>query len=143
MPFGPAFYGFVDSRNPVADRRIAAPAPLTSPNVDDGGSPNSARVLRVRPVYTTLGSAGNRVRLGIVGVLREFSHGGGARTTMAQAGYPYFVMDPAHRFERVTTNRLARVRRLYKVVPNRQAIYRPPQYGQAQVGQVIATTPGG
>ena len=133
---GPAFGGeVIESRNPVADARFADPAALATPAI---GGASSARVLRLHAVPTTLGSAGNRIRRGIVGVLREYAHDG-AMTRMAAAGYPFLVVR-REQFERVTTNRLARVRALRKVVPNRQGFYRAPQYDAGNSGPIVETT---
>lgn len=122
--FGPAFAGgAIDSRNPVADRNIAAPEHAERPQV---GGVSSARVLRIHPVTTTLGSAGNRQRHGIVGVLYEFARW---RGSMAKMGYAYFVADPAE-FSRVPNRRLARVRRMTRVVPNERQVYRAKMYGE-------------
>jgi hypothetical protein len=120
----PAFAGeVIDSRNPVADRSVAEFDPISRPRL---GGISSARVLRIRPVDTTMGSAGNRVRLGVVGVLYEFARWRGGA---AKIGYQYLVADAAE-FRRVPTRRLARVRRMTKVIPNRRLIYRAPMYGQ-------------
>ncbi len=118
----PAFGGeLVDSRNPIADTRIAAPEHA-----------DKIMPIAVMPVRISLGSAGNRQRHAVVGVLHEYARAAGS--LMARAGYPYFVARP-EQFERVTTNRLARPPRFRKTIPNRQGIYRAPQYGQS--GTVI------
>lgn len=109
---GPAFYQGPADSTPVADRRMADPRPLRPPDP-----------FPLAPVSATAFSAGNRVRLGTVGVLAEWW-----KFRMRMTGQ-IFVDDPA-RHRRIAARRQARVRRLDRLVANRQVSYSPLSYGE-------------
>jgi hypothetical protein len=110
-----AFRGTVlDGSNPVNDRRVDAPSPV---HRDDP--------TRVRAVRVTEFSNPNRVRLGVVGALAEW-----ARFQTKMSGE--FFVAKSDEYHRVPNRRMARVRRLVKVVPNTRSIYRAPTYGGAR-----------
>lgn len=107
-----AFRGSVlDGSNPVADRTMTDPAPF---HRDDS--------LRIRPVRVTEFSAGNQVRLGIVGTLREYWR---FQTKMSGE---FFVAN-SDQYHRLPNRRMARVRRFVRVVPNRRGVYKARTYG--------------
>lgn len=94
-------------------RRIADPTPVKGP---DG--------FKVTPVNPTDFSAGNRQRHFVMGVPFEWWNW---RHYMSG---DIFVANPAQ-FHRVVARRMARPRRLDKVVANKQVVYQAPQYGDA------------
>lgn len=113
--FGRAsFAGTVMPRSTMVSdtRRIADPTPVSPPK----GFP-------VAPVNVTAFSAGNRHRHFVMGVPFEWWNW---RHFMSG---DIFVADSA-RFHRVVTRRMARPRRLDKVVANKQVVYQAPQYGE-------------
>lgn len=108
-----AFQGSVEPHStPVSDRRIGDPAPF--------GPPNPFPLV---PVSPTAFSAGNRRRLGVVGMLWEWWV---FRTRMSGN---IFVADSAQ-FHRIAARRMARPRRLDKVVANKNVVYTAPSYGE-------------
>jgi hypothetical protein len=109
-----SFRGFVAPHSTMVSdtRRIADPTPIEPPHG-----------FVVAPVNPTNFSAGNRARHFVMGVAYEWWNW---RHFMSG---DIFVADP-HQFHRVVNRRMARPRRLDKVVANRQVIYQAPQYGQ-------------
>lgn len=109
-----AFRGSVVPRaTPVNDMRYADDAPFAPP-----------RGFVVTPVNPTNFSAGNKVRLGVVGVMLEWW----AHRPISNG--QIFVADPAT-YTRHVSRRMGRVRRLTKIVPNQQVTYSPQSYGAA------------
>lgn len=109
---GPAFGYQPSESTPAGDRRMADPSPWQPPA--------PFRFVAVNP---TAFSAGNKVRTGIVGVLSEWWRG---RPIMTGA---IFVAD-SKEFRRVPARRLARPRRLDRLVNSAQVTYAPKMYGE-------------
>ncbi len=116
MNLGPAFAGPRGFPQPLGGAAFSEPAPE-----------NHIGPTHIRPVRVTEGSAGNKLRLGIVTVLYEYARWRGGA---AAAGYPYFVANP-EQFTRVVNRRLARPRRMSKVLPNTRGSYTAPMFGGA------------
>jgi hypothetical protein len=111
-----AFRGTVlDGSNPVADRNNV------DPNPEHRDDPT-----RVRAVRVTEFSDPNRVRLGIVGTLREYAG------IMQRFTGEFFVANSAE-YHRVVNRRMARTRKFTKLVPNTRGVYRARTYGGARV----------
>lgn len=109
-----AFRGFIAPNSTMVSdtRRIADPTPVRGPD----GFP-------VAPVNVTSFSAGNRFRHFVMGVPFEWWNW---RHLMSG---DIFVAN-SDQFHRVPSRRMARVRRLDKVVANKQVVYQAPQYGE-------------
>ena len=97
-----------------ADERFADPAPFMPP-----------RGFRVTPVNPTSYSAGNKIRLGVVGIMLEWW-----RFRRPMRG-DIFVAN-SDQFHRVVARRMSRVRRLDRVVPNRRVTYEAQSYGSSE-----------
>ena len=107
-----AFRGSVaHASTPKGDIRYANPDPFSPPVP-----------FPVTPVNVTSFSAGNQLRLGVVGMLFEWWN------WRSQNSGAIFVSNPASH-TRVVARRMSRVRRLDHLVANRRVIYDAPSYG--------------
>ena len=107
-----AFRGSVaHASTPTSDMSYADPDPYRPP-----------QPFPVTPVNVTSFSAGNHVRLGVVGIMYEWWY------MRRQNNGMIFVMNPTeHR--RIVARRMSRVRRLDRLVANQRVIYDAPSYG--------------
>ena len=107
-----AFRGSVaHGSTPTSDMRYAAPDAYRPPVI-----------FPVTPVNVTSFSAGNRIRMNVVGIMYEWWY------MRRQNNGDIFVMPPSeHR--RIVHRRMSRVRRLDRLVANRRVVYDAPSYG--------------
>lgn len=121
-----AFRGSVAPHStPTGDARFGDPAPFVRPHP-----------FVVAPVNPTSFSAGNKVRLGVVGMMMEWW-----RFRRPMSG-EYFVAN-GEQYTRHVARRMARVRRLDRTVASRRVTYEAPSYGpQAGPDSGAAATSG-
>lgn len=109
---GPAFFQGPSDSTPVADRRLIETKPRRPPDP-----------FPLAPVSVTSFSAGNRIRLGVVGVLAEWW------INRHRMSGQIFV-DPEIHHRRIVARRQARVRKLDRLVASQQVAYSPLSYGE-------------